>query len=176
MLNKKESLLRRDQAVSWLWACRKVGFNRDVARLIASHVFDGFKYLNGVVNRGPETLGIHFENGRLVPQVFESWSKRITYCHTIIRWLTLFPGQFYLNGRATTMDETEAVLEVLKRADCCGVYVLVERDTSTTVCKTFGDVLPLGRLWECSRGASETDGAFHIYDMSSYYTDPWVDF
>jgi hypothetical protein len=63
MLRKKESLLRCDQAVSWLWACQKVGFNRDVARLIASHVFDGFKYVNGTVTiHGGEIYILEFEH------------------------------------------------------------------------------------------------------------------
>jgi hypothetical protein len=160
MLNKKESLLRRDQAVSWLWACRKAGFNRDVAQLIAKEVFDGFKYLNG--DLGLERRGFQIVSGRLVKKVLESWSDKIVYYHTILLWLSE-GSPIYLNGREATMDEKEVILEILKQTDC---DVQVERDTSTIACKTFGDVLPLCPCWKWSVRESGNDSIFHVSDKS----------
>jgi hypothetical protein len=156
MLNKKESLLRRDQAVSWLWACRKVGFNRDVSRLIASHVFDGFKYIHGICDlplpsNSIVSIGarytLQFENGRLIPngdlpgtvhgEMDERW-KPCRLCYVILKAMIL--KKFKMNGSCATPEETEIIMEILHDTNC-GVPVHVRIAAETTSIQTFGDIM-----------------------------------
>jgi hypothetical protein len=128
-------LLRCDQAVSWLWACRKVGFNRDVARLIANEVFDGFKYVNGMVRCLPAGSSLKFENGQ-----FHGSIDSFVPCRAIV--LALIDRKFKLDGRNVTEDEAEAIVDVLRDVNCGGnVVVETIAGLETTTCKTFGDIL-----------------------------------
>jgi hypothetical protein len=157
MLNKKESLLRRDQAVSWLWACQKTGFNRDVARLIAKEVFDGFKYVNGLVRLPKKRRWkavLQFEKGRLISNGnLPGWiysdgvddrRKPSVLCYAIL--LGMRRRKFILNGHRSTRDQADAIIEVLQDTKC-GVEVkvraIIGNQAGYHFCQTFGDVLRL---------------------------------